>query len=425
MAAKSNTKVKGDMSNNFGAWGWSTIIMCMIGYFISGGVATDGLNIYVGALSGIHGWDRTTMLSFSTYGGWIGIVLTFIFGHLIAKKVSMTKWIHIISLVITAIAMYFYGHTQNFGVYALCVMLVGAVNAGYGLVSPNVIQTNWFPRRKALALGWSTIGFPLCTMIWPFVTNFLMGKFGIGGMFTSISLFILLYAVVCIFWCRPTPEEVGVAPDNDAMNAEEIRRNQEEMKKYKSPWTVSALLKEKRTWFIAVGLGLMWMVTVAIVSQLVTRLIGVGYEQSAAVGMLSVMGFFGIFGSYLWGWIDQKIGTKKAALLYCIWYMIALLLLIWMGNAVIVYIAIGMVGVSVGGICNLIPSMIGTIFGRKDFAAANRLISAITKGICACAYLYVAQSSKITGSLIGTYVGLIVVCLIAAVLISQIRPFEK
>ncbi len=182
------------------------------------------------------------MLSFSTYGGWIGVILAFVFGTMIAENVARTKWIHIGTLLVTAAAMYFYGHTQHFAVYAVCVMAVSCMTAGFGLVSPNVIQTNWFPRR-------------------------------------------------------PTPEEVGCAPDNDPMNAEEIRRSQLEMQQYKSPWTMQALVKEKRTWLIGVGLGLMWMVTVAIVSQLVTRLLEIGYERTSAVGMLSVMGAFGIVGS--------------------------------------------------------------------------------------------------------------------------------
>lgn len=36
-----------------------------------------------------------------------------------------------------------------------------------------------------------------------------------------------------------------------------------------------------------------------------------------------------------------------------------------------------------GGICNLIPSMVGTLWGRWDFAAANRVINPFTLAFCA------------------------------------------
>ena len=70
-------KQRKDTSFSYGAWGWSTIIMCMLAYFIAGGVGTDGLNIYVGALSGLRGWEKASMLAFSTYGGWIAVIVTF------------------------------------------------------------------------------------------------------------------------------------------------------------------------------------------------------------------------------------------------------------------------------------------------------------------------------------------------------------
>lgn len=56
---------------NFGRRGWVIIIMCLIAYYIGGGINTDGLNIFVGALSGARGWDRAAMLTWSTYGGWL------------------------------------------------------------------------------------------------------------------------------------------------------------------------------------------------------------------------------------------------------------------------------------------------------------------------------------------------------------------
>lgn len=410
---------------NFGRRGWVIIIMCLIAYYIGGGINTDGLNIFVGALSGARGWDKAAMLTWSTYGGWVGIVLSLLFGHLTVKKKNGAKYVLVGSLLVTAVAFYFYGHTQTYGVYALCVGVCAAFSSGYSLVSPNVIQTNWFPKKKAMVLGISTIGFPLCTMSFPALSNFLMGTVGLEGMFTIIAIGVAVFAVICIFICKVTPEEVGAYPDNEPIDSQVFEQQKLEMQSYKSPWTIKKLVKEKMFWFSNIGLGLMWMVTVAIVSQLVSRLMGAGYERGQAVAMLSVMGFFGIFGSYLWGWIDQKLGTKKAALIYCLWYIVALVLLIFMANTLTIYLAVFMVGTSVGGICNLIPSMTGTLFGRKDFAAANRLASPVTTGIKACAFLFVAQSMRLTGRLTGAYIGLIIVCIVAFLLICCIKPLEQ
>ena len=60
----------------------------------------------------------------------------------------------------------------------------------------------------------------------------------------------------------------------------------------------------------------------------------------------------------------------------------------------------------------------------KDFAAANRLISAITKGIMACAYLYMGNMDKQAWGMNGAYVGLIIISIIAFALIFCIKPLR-
>lgn len=44
----------------------------------------------------------------------------------------------------------------------------------------------------------------------------------------------------------------------------------------------------------------------------------------------------------------------------------------------------------VGGICNLIPSMIGTVFGRWDFTSANSVISFVVGLLVSSAFITTA-----------------------------------
>ncbi|MBQ9814508.1 MAG: MFS transporter [Lachnospiraceae bacterium] len=415
-----------DLSSNFGKWGWSIIIMCLIAYFISGGVAADGLNIYVGAITAVHPTlDAAKMLSFSSIGGWIGVVVTYICGQITAKNLKATKPIMIVTLFITAILMYLYGHTDSTALVCVCIAGVSAIGCGYGQIATNNIQTAWFPRRKALALGWSTMGFPLCTMVWPFVTNLLLKTVGVGGMFLVIAIFICLFAIATIWWCKVTPQEVGKAPDNDPLSAEEIAAQQKMIAQYKSPWTLGKCLSEKRVWFISIGLGLVWMVTVCMVMRTVPTLIMSGWTQDKAVLMLSVVGFFGLFGSYIWGWLDQKLSTRTACLLYCCWYIIALLCMGFSPKVhFLTYVGIFMLGISVGGICNLIPSFVGTIFGWKDFPAVNRVVSTITKLICACAGVYMGNMEVAVGVSNAFFI-LIAACVIAFILVFLVKPLPQ
>ena len=59
-----------------------------------------------------------------------------------------------------------------------------------------------------------------------------------------------------------------------------------------------------------------------------------------------------------WFWLDQKIGTKTASVIYSASYIIALLLLIFAKLPIFTYIAIVFVGLGIGGLLNLMPSMV-------------------------------------------------------------------
>jgi MFS family permease len=92
--------------------------------------------------------------------------------------------------------------------------------------------------------------------------------------------------------------------------------------------------------------------------------------------MLTLASVIAIAASYVWGFIDQTIGTKKACIISGCWYMCALLIMIFQnGSMSLVLLACVFVGFSVGGIGNLIPSMIGSCFGRFGFIEANRVIA--------------------------------------------------
>ena len=58
-------------------------------------------------------------------------------------------------------------------------------------------------------------------------------------------------------------------------------------------------------------------------------------------------------------------------------------------------------------------------------ASANRIVAPLTGLVKSTAYLYMGYSSRITGNLIGSYVGLIVICIIAGLLICFVSLLKR
>lgn len=126
------------------------------------------------------------------------------------------------------------------------------------------------------------------------------------------------------------------------------------------------------------------LVSIAYISQEVLRFVSIGYDADFAAGLMGIAGISGLAGSWLFGFLDTKIGTKKASQVFVVWILIMFVIALFhdKGFPFVVITAFGIV-CAIGGVCNLIPSMTGTCFGRLDFAAANAVISPLTMAFCA------------------------------------------
>ena len=401
-------------NNDFGKWGWSMIVYAGISYYIGAALSTDGLNFYPTQFEALHGWNAGFITTMAGIAGWVALAGAVIFAHFIAK-IGTRKSAGIIN-ILTGVLVLIFANTSNFILFVAMVFALYfiVVNVQLNLI-PNNIMNVWFPRKKGMALGWATMGMPICTATVVVLLTAWTVKFGSAAVAYSIfGILIIAFGVLSFFWVKDNPESLGLYPDNEPISKEELEANKKELESHVSDWTMGKLLKNRNTWGIGVGLGLMWMTTIGIVSQLIPRLVSInnGIYAPKALFILSVAAVMGIAGSYFWGILDTALGTKRACVFYGVWYIVAIVFLLLQPQGLaFVWISVVMVGIGIGGIGNLIPSMIGTCFGRYDFIQANKAIAPLNT--------IVRQSGIVLAGILSQtvygYSGLYVVLLIADV----------
>lgn len=415
----SNTSSKQLTNSKFGPWGWSMILYTFLLYYFWAGLSVDALNVYPEAFAGMHGWDPNVLLGFATPAGIIGVLGGIVFGRMIMKTGART--LSAVTLMITGAIYIVFGRVNSQPMYLVCLTLFTFMANAFGLIVTSTLMNNWFPRKKGIALGWATMGAPFCTATFVAIISALFGRFGIPNACAIVGVVVIVFGVVSLFWVKNYPHEVGAYPDNIPDNQMELKAQAEVINSYKSPFTVARLLRDKDMWCISVGFGLLWMVTVGIVSQFIPRMMSVGFSQPTALMMLTVAAIVGLFGSYFWGWLDQKTGTKRASVVYSVSYIIALLLLIFAKLPVFTYIAIVFVGLGIGGLLNLMPSMVISVYGKYDFTAANSLVSPIASLLQKFAFIIMAVLlAKSGGSYTLPYGVFIVIDIIGAILLLMV-----
>ena len=209
-----NTKI------NFGK-GWIIIFYSMIMFWFLIGFSIDGQNIVIDVFVNNNaaklGYDDPTMLhakllELAMWAGFIGVVAYFVIGRILTKIGA--KWLSVVCLALAGVSYIFYGHSTTLGTYFAGLTLVTVfINAAAYLGGGNLV-TQWMPKKKGLANGFTTMGHNLGSALYVPLIAFLIGAYGMGKGMTITGIAAICIAIIAIFIIRNTPPELGESPDN-------------------------------------------------------------------------------------------------------------------------------------------------------------------------------------------------------------------
>ena len=146
-------------------------------------------------------------------------------------------------------------------------------------------------------------------------------------------------------------------------------------------------------------------------------------SATQAISMMTVIAVVGIFGSWFIGILDDKFGTKKVMILFCIWYAAAILSNVTNTTAGM-YIAVIMIGISIGGSANFMTYFPSSVFGRHGFETVNSVIFPIQSILTASAFMINGISLNATGSLRWSYLILAVIALLNIIFVGLTKDHQ-
>lgn len=404
--------------------GWGIIIYCMIMFFFLIGFSIDGLNIVAPAFAKKSGIEYADVLGLSTYAGLIGLLAYVVVGKV--NDALGSRLTSGICMVGAGASYIFWGHAENILQYGIGLTLVTSFINGAAYIAGGSLVTQWFPKKKGLVNGITTMGHNMGSAFYVPLIGFLIATYGMAKGMTCTGTVAIIVGILGILFIRNLPQERGLYPDNvtkEVYEKEYFHSNDEEED---NTWTIAKLLKTKELWMVAIVIGVNQLVTTGVMSQMVVRNIGLGFAPAKAVGLMTVCACVGVCGSYLFGWIDQKLGVKKAVLLFLVWYCAALLINVT-DTTTGVYISVAMIGVAIGASANFMISLPASVFGRHGFSKVYAVYFPIMNAILMSNYVINAQAIRVTGSLRGAYMVFIGLLIVNIILISLVdtRKYNK
>lgn len=409
--------------NNFGAAGWGTILYCLLMFYFYVGMINDGTNVLAPAAAGNIGVDPGTIIQTNGYAGMLAVVGFIIVGQINRRLgARMTSGLF---MIIGGIAYIICGNATSVPLYfvAMTICATSLMSAGY--VAGGTLVATWFPKKKGIVMGYTTMGHNLASASYVAFLTFLVAAFGtIKTASIPMGVIAIIIGIIGILFIRNTPQERGLNPDNVS---DEVYKAEYFTAAEDDGWSIGKLLKTKETWLVAIYTGLFQICSVGVMSQLVTRNIrDFGMSQGGALTLMTIVALVGVFGSWLIGVIDTKIGTKKTMQMFGIWYAAALVInVLAHGHTnALFYLSIAMIGMGIGGSANFTTSLPTSVFGRQGFDKVNSVVFPIQGFVTAWCFVINGIVTNVIGDLSVAYIIFACGAVIVTVLVSFLNEYK-
>ncbi|MBQ8663293.1 MAG: MFS transporter [Eubacterium sp.] len=370
-------------NNKFLGYGILLSILGIVFMFLYSGLQNDQINI----IQAFSAWNNDITMLPMTAGNIVCIVLTFIYGTMFIRFGVKRSLIPVLILcaagclgIAAANGLRSSNGEGNYALFFVSLFVVRCTcmilqMAGFQLVA------SWFIRYRGRIMGIVTVGSPLFSVIGTAgMTTLIQNRFGgdYRPFYVGIAVLIAVVIIVVAFLVKDTPEDVGLYPDGaDRPPMSENAGEDVDLK-------LTDILTSVKGWKVIVSFGALTFIINACMGSMAARYMMLGGGEPAvwlvAVRYLAIGAILGIPMSYVFGLLDDKIGTIKASLVLAVTEFLPILGLLLQpeGGSVPLMIVWGFgVACMTGGVPTLHPCIMAFSYGRKEYQAANRIIMSI------------------------------------------------
>ena len=372
---------KGSISLNFGLRGWLVIIYCFLS-FVIGGAFLGVWQITITQNAALYGWNATVLFSLTNVAGVLMCLFELWISRMLMKaKVSCAKLGIAMFAIYVVAAILMKVFSTNMLMFSLMFIVGYITTNGQSMMINGVLVGNWWPRRRGMVIGITTIGVPLGSAFGNGLYNIFVSLVGPDNVFFIYAAAGAVVVLIGLLFIRDFPEQVGAYPDNDKnMSSIKMKEEFEAMRKDQeknNPWNFKTLLSTPQVWLIIL-MGLVAFNSNGIfMMQSMNRLVVFGpLELNQAMFLMMISSFVALVGSPIIGVVDSKLGTKNAGITICVLALACTVLQI-PGNYMSMLIGMIIFGIVMGGSSNIVVSLASDAFNRESSSRAFSLIQPV------------------------------------------------
>lgn len=244
--------------------------------------------------------------------------------------------------------------------------------AFFGAVPSMALTTNWYARRRGMALGFAVAGGTLATYAAPTSAQALIDAYGWRTAAAVFGGWTLLVAVpLFAFFVVGRPEEVGQRPDGDAPAEGEGPALSGQAIVLPGMRETGALARDPQLWLLAVGFGLVMTSPIVLMGLLVEFGRDLGFSAQETAVFYAAMIPFSLLGKLVVGGLAD-VAPLKPSIAMVVLVNALVWVIFWLEPSYPVFLATGaLYGIGIGGAAPIHGVAAARCFGRANFGRAN------------------------------------------------------
>ena len=349
-------------------WGWYVVFGSFSIMIISYGVRYS-FGVFVKPMLVEYGWPMTII----QLGSSVNLVMyacAGVFTGWLLDRIA-PRWVMIGGIITTSTGLILGSFIKTpLGLYLSYGVLVGAGSAGCGMVVTSVAIGKWFDRYRGIAIGISSMGIGVGTMLMAPLAGYIVKYYGWRNGFLIIGLMMLAVGILIsyFFMGKYAPSQIGLLPDGDS--PEKDIRYAPAAVNLKEKASLIPVLKTLQFW-ILVFCNVCAVMTVMMTFNLqIAYAIQNGINELEAAAAVGIIGISGSCGKFFFGWLSDRAGDAKYAASAGFGIMAVGMLILFKTQTVgILYSYALIYGFGYGSLAPVMPYMVSDRFGREAMGA--------------------------------------------------------
>lgn len=299
-------------------YGWYIVAACFSITAITAGTGAT-FPVFFLPLIDEFNWSRTALSGTVSIGFVIGGLVTPLWGNWTDR--SGGRVVVVAATVFAGFSLLLRAWVGTLWHLYLLSGLGALFFAGVGLIPLSTVISQWFRKKRGMAMGITLVGGGIGSFTMPPIANYFVETAGWRNTYLLLGA-VLWAGIIPIagLILRRSPEDIGLLPDGEHAESNEEQPAEEETNPspatrkgaaYAEGLTVQQAVRTLSFWMIAVAFLLPMMSGVGLITHLVAIFKDMGVGSQTASVCLGLIGGLSIVGRFSFGFAADRFSVRK------------------------------------------------------------------------------------------------------------------